>query len=253
MIIPLLWLTLSNVCVCAMSLFRKQYEKVNGTKLVSVLLFLCVSSAFICVGAFAVLGARITYNGLSFLLAFGLSCVSILGAVTSLVGLQYGNMSILMIFARMGGIVLSCLYGLLFDPMKNTLSVWKIVGFVFVAIILALSFVYEKKEVDEIETKSRKKQSIFAFLCILIFFNGLALPMMSIQTRFNPEYKALDFTVLYIFFQFLISLLAFVCMYVLTKNKREINRELKCCVKGKGIWCVLANMGNLHKRSTKIF
>lgn len=240
MIIPLLWLTLSNICVCAMSLFRKQYEKTNGTKFVSVLVFLCASSAFICIGAFAVLGAKITFNGLSFLLAFALSCISILGAVTALVGLKYGNMSILMIFARMGGIVLSCLYGLIFDSSKNTLNVWKIVGFVLVAIILALSFVYEKKETEGVEAKNKKNQSIFAFFCILIFFNGLALPIMSLQTRFNPEYEALDFTVLYIFFQFLISLIAFVLMYLLTKNKSEINQEIKGCVAWKGIWSVLA-------------
>lgn len=244
MIISILLLTLSSLCTCGMSLFRKQYEKVNGKGLLSVLVFLCLSTFVICIGVFLLLGAKIIFNPLAFILAFALAIVSTLGVVVALVGLEYGNMTILALFARIGGIVFSCLYGLIFDASNNRLSIWKIIGFVFVAIILFLSFVKTKKAAHESETKTadkdRKKQLIFVFLCILTFFNGLALPILSIQTKYNPGYKELDFTALYMLFQLCISLIVFLIVYLVNKPCKKTNATIKSAVIGRGLLWILA-------------
>ena len=244
MIIAILLLTLGSLCSCGMSLFRKQYEKVNGAGLLSVLVFLCLSTSVICIGVFLLLGAKIVFNPLAFILAFALAIVSTLGVIVALVGLEYGNMTILTIFARIGGIVLSCLYGLIFDASNNRLSVWKMIGFVLVMIILFLSFVKTKKAENESETetvvKDRKKQLIFVFLCILMFFNGLALPILSIQTKYNPSYKTLDFTALYMLFQLGISVIIFVIVYLVNKPCKETNATIKSAVIGLGLLWILA-------------
>lgn len=229
-----------------MSLFRKQYEKVNGAGFLSVLLFLCLSTLVICMAVFLALGARIVLNPLSVILALALAIVSTLGVIVALVGLEYGNMTILTIFARIGGIVLSCLYGLIFDASNNRLSVWKIVGFAFVFVILLLSFAKTKKikneQEAEVETevRDRKKQLVFIFLCILNFFNGLALPILSMQTKYNPNYRALDFTALYMLFQLGISVVLFVIAYFVIKPCKESNETVKRALIGRGLLWILA-------------
>lgn len=102
------------------------------------------------------------------------TCLCIFGA-------KYGSLAILIIFANLETLMISMIYGLITDPVRNELNGFNILGMVFLPVILALSFFAERKNKQTEETgKQHQHGWKFLMICILIFFfNGSALPVYS--------------------------------------------------------------------------
>ena len=236
-------LLISTVFLCAMSAVRKEYQRRVDATLKSTLIFMCVSSLFVCL--IGVIYCCLTdfklikeldafVVGLSVAFAFILTvntCVGIFGA-------KYGSLAVLIMFATLGTLVISTVYGLLSDPVKNKLSGFTVVGLCLVVGIIILSFVGDRlkvKETGEAEKRNEKSGKIFIFLCLVAFlFNGVALSAYSIFTSNRPNYGGFNFIFLYLFFCVLICSLVLAVLFSIDKKKKR-QLEIKKCVSGKAL------------------
>ena len=204
-----LLLLLGSVLLCAMAAVRKEYQRGVGATLKSTLIFMGVSSLFVClIGVvyccatdFALIKQADGFIvGLSLAFAFILTVNTCLG----IFGAKYGSLAVLMMFAPLGTLVISTIYGLITDPVKNQLSGFTVLGLCLVGIIIALSFLAEKlkrKQGSETEKPNKKNEKIFIFLCLAVFlFNGVALSAYSMFTSNRPNYGGFNFIFLYLFF-----------------------------------------------------
>ena len=104
-------------------------------------------------------------------------------------------------FATLGTLVISTLYGLVSDPVRNRLNIFNVIGLIIAVTIIALSFLQAYKansvEIEEGKPQNNKK---FLMFCIAIFlFNGSALSVYSMFTSQRAEYGGLNFIFLYLF------------------------------------------------------
>ena len=238
-----LLILLSAALTCAMSAVRKEYQRTANATLQSTLVFMGISSLFVClIGViyccltdFALIKQADGFVvGLSALFALILTvntCLCIFGA-------KYGSLAMVTTFATLGTLVISTAYGLISDPIKNRLSVFNVIGLVLAAVIILFSFIANKTQnTDEREHKNHK---IFVFICLAIFlFNGSALSVYSIFTTYRAEYGGFNFIFLYLFFSVLLCTLALVCSSLVRKKKGE-RVSVKECVKTKPFLCTLA-------------
>ena len=177
-------LLLGSVLLCAMAAVRKEYQREAGATLKSSLIFMGVSSLFVCligiIYCFATDFALIKQAdgfvvGLSVVFAFILTINTCLG----IFGAKYGSLAVLMMFATLGTLVISTFYGLIADPEKNKLNLFNILGLCLVAMIIALSFFSEERKKTQntvAENQTEKRQTVFIFICLSVFlFNGVAL------------------------------------------------------------------------------
>lgn len=114
-------------------------------------------------------------------LALGLSALfSLILTVNTclcIFGAKYGSLAILIIFANLETLMISMIYGLITDPVRNELNGFNILGMVFLPVILALSFSAERKNKQTEET-GKQHQHGWKFLMICILLCAVALAML---------------------------------------------------------------------------
>ncbi len=235
-ILALVFLVISALCLTAMSLLRKEYDNRNTGDVAASFYFIALSYIFILVVAavyFAVTGrfsVLAEIDGLTLLLGVGFAAATFITTIICIVGASYGSVSLLVVFANMGTVTLSVLYGLIFDPEKNQASLFTWIGLVLVLTVLALNFVWRDHTPAKNDTPRGKR--IYTLLCFTVFFtNGIALVIYSMLTRFRPSVDYIGFISLY---SVICVLAAVVCLAVLllwrkrhiptVKNRPYLNR-----------------------------
>ena len=220
-----LLILLGAVMLSAMAAVRKEYQRRAGATLFSTLLFMCVSSLFITlIGAVYALATDLalirnadgTVLGLAAIFAIVLTvntCLCIFGA-------KYGSLAVLMTFATLGTLVISSLYGLIFYPEENALTVYRVAGLLLSAVIIILGFIGDKRADGE-EKKAGRTQRIFILICIGVFlFNGSALSIYSMFTEHRAEYGGFNFIFLYSFFCVLLCLIGLAAILLFRGRER---------------------------------
>ena len=245
-----LYIVISSILMCAMTVVRKEYQRRADATLVSTVAFMGVSSLFICL--IGVLYCLVTdfslirqmndgVLGLSVLFSFILTvntCLCIFGS-------KYGSLAIISIFANLGTLVISAIYGLLTDPVRNQLNGYKIAGMVLVLIILGLSFLEERGRSNRVEIKKEARHHrAFLIICLLIFcFNGSALPIYSMFSTDYGAYGEINFIVLYLFFCVILCGAVLAVLGLCDKNRAEVKAEMKASVGLIPLLCTLAYGG----------
>lgn len=200
-----LLILLGAVMLSAMAAVRKEYQRRAGATLVSTLLFMCVSSLFITlIGTVYALVTDLALirnaDGLVLGLAAIFAVVLTVNTCLCIFGAKYGSLAVLMTFATLGTLVISSIYGFIFAPEENALTVYRVVGMLLSAVIIALGFVGDR-EAKGAERKTGSTQRIFILICICVFiFNGSALSIYSTFTEHRAEYGGFNFIFLYSFF-----------------------------------------------------
>lgn len=168
------------------------------------------------------------------------TCLCIFGA-------KYGSLAILIIFANLGTLMISMIYGLITDPVRNELNGFNILGMVFLPVILALSFFAERKNKQTEETgKQHQHGWKFLMICILIFFfNGSALPVYSAFSTYRGGYGGFNFIFLYLFFCILLCAVALAMLLCLQRKKADPVSNVRMCISTKTLLCMLTYGGGL--------
>lgn len=236
------FLVVSAICLSVMAVLRKKYCDESGSGVIPILRFMVLQG--IIAAAILTVYAFVSGQGAAFKETdlFTMICVFATAACTSVTlvicicGVKYGNLTLLMMFATLGSLVLSSVYGVLFDGERNGIGVFKIIGFVLTAAILTLSVPFKRKsndESDEAKTErdarqSAKNKKIYALLCVVIFFtNGVVLVFYSAMTKYRPEYPAPNFIVLYMAILAAISLIPYIVFAVVKKGNAIPRNDTK--------------------------
>ncbi|MGN1053467.1 MAG: hypothetical protein ACI4SH_08790 [Candidatus Scatosoma sp.] len=239
-----LLILLSSILLCVMCAVRKEYQCKAKATLKSALAFMETGSLFLCIIGIVYC---IATNGalfrkldsvvlvLSIVFAFILTvntCLCIFAA-------KYGSLAILTMFATLGSLVISTVYGLISDPIKNKLTVFNIIGVVLALGIVFVDFIAERRKDQKISGGKKSNSKIFAFICLAVFFlNGSALSVYSTFTTYRAAYGGFNFIFLYSFFCVLLCALPLTILFVLDKKKGR-KFGIVNCVKGKPLACTL--------------
>ena len=237
-----LLILLNSVLMCVMAAVRKEYQRKADATLKSTLVFMGVSSLFVClIGLgycfftdFALIKQADGFVvGLSALFAVILTtntCLCIFGA-------KFGSLAMITTFATLGTLVISTLYGLIFDPLKNQLGVFNSIGLLLAVLIIILSFLENKGE-TQMDNSERKKAKIFILICLAVFFfNGSALSVYSIFTGNRASYGGFNFIFLYLFFCVLLCAVSLGGLFLFNKQKQGLS--IKDSIVGKPLVCSL--------------
>ena len=177
-------LIIASVCIGGMAECRKAFQVRNGTGLKTTLAFSAINSAIAAViCCFFINGYHfdIGRTGLSLLYAV----VTIVISSLCLVGSAWGNVTILVACANLGGLVFPSLYGVITNPADNKMSVLRIIGFVFALACIAIIFW---------DGKSDKQSFKFKISCVLVFFvQGSALIIFSIIDKYFGTVQYFNF------------------------------------------------------------
>ena len=223
-----LYLTLSSFCVAILSILRKKYEKYNGNNMLSTLLFVFLYSIIVSGFAFLISDVKYSFDFLTLILSILLAISVASTTIICIIGVEYGPVSVLVLFATMGSISISSFYSLIFDGKLDDINIFNIIGFLIIAFIIVLNFISSEKN-----KKSRLK---FSFLCFIVFFtNGLALLYFSLFTRYRPLVGNSNFLGTYSLLTALLSIIIFLILYLLKKKK---NITEKAIINKKSYWCI---------------
>lgn len=239
-----LLILLSSIFLCVMCAVRKEYQCRADATLKSTLTFMGISSLFLCLvgGVYCIATQGTLFQRLDeFVLILSIVFAFILTANTCLCifAAKYGSLAILTMFATLGTLVISTIYGLISDPIKNKLSIFNILGFVLALVIIVLNFISEKRKETQAQEGQKTNSKIFIIICLAVFLlNGSALSVYSIFTTYRASYGGFNFIFLYSFFCVVLCALPLAILFVVDKKKgREFGVEK--CVKGKPLVCTL--------------
>lgn len=188
------------------------------------------------------LGLLFSFNPEILLYGALLSFTITITTVICIIGTAYGNVSILVMFATLGQLVLSALYSLFIE--KESASVSVFIGLAISVVIVLMSVPFARKN-DETEKKSSKK-IVFAILCLIVFFtNGIVLIVYDTVTSRWPEYGEINFIIVYSFFAFIICLIVTVFSVLFSKKAGKDVLSIVNVKKGKfgvslGLICAYA-------------
>lgn len=185
-----------------MSLLRKEYDRRNTGGLRASFSFIAftyiwVSLAVVFVCAFSSNWESFSaFDGVGFLLAVGFALATFVTTIICIVGASYGSVSLLIVFANLGTVTLSTVYGLFFDAERNGGNVFVWLGFVLVALILVLNFL--EKDESEKDAEKANRKFVYRILCFCVFFtNGIALVIYSMLTKYRPAIDYFHFIGVY--------------------------------------------------------
>ncbi len=215
--------------VGVMGELRKIYQVKNGTGIIPTALFMLLFNIFAVLGGLAVSDAiPLTATGISFAFIFAIS--SLVTAILCLVGTAWGNISIIITCAMLGKLVLPTVYGILVLPEDNVLTVYKVLGFLFAGITLALNFVSEK-------TGTKNKNAFkFKLACITVFFTqGSALIIYNMVNRMGIAGNG--FVTMYMTISVLLMLVALVLPVF--RNPDAFKKEIKSTMSPKSILIII--------------
>ena len=229
-----LFILINSLLLCGMTAVRKEYQLSAGATIKSTLTFMCISSLFVtvigiiyaCFTDFAVIkNADELVVGLGVLFAVILTvntCLCIFGA-------KYGSLAILTMFAILGTLVISTVYGLIVNPEVNKLNLFNIIGLVIAGVVISLGYVAEKLKGKE-SVNANKNSKIFILICLLVFlFNGSALSIYSYFTSNRASYGSFNFIFLYLTICTILCAVILLVLRLTRKNKGESseNNSLK--------------------------
>ena len=229
--LALLYIVMASAFVGFMSQLRKKYQMANGIGLVSTLSFILLASLFAAiVGSFFSDGLR--FEPYSFVFATGYALFSTVTAALCICGTAFGNLSVLIMYATLGTLIIPSVYGLMVLPEENVLTVWKACGFVAAFVCLALNFLGSRKEPGE------KSSVIFKLMCAVVFFtNGSALVVYNLENRYCSDYSYYSFVTEYMLITAV--LVAAVLLILLLKNRKQFAGEAKKVVTAKNMGIIL--------------
>ena len=221
--IPYLFLIASGVCLMAMSLLRKEYDRRTSGDPTASFTFIGITYIAILAVAFiyflvsGTLGGLAAIDGLTLLLGLGFALATFITTIICIVGASYGSVSIIVVFANLGTVTLSTFYGLVFDSERNAASLFTWLGLLLVLGIMVLNFTESTNEGRE--ERSAKDKWIYKLLCFVVFFtNGIALVIYSILTKYRPSVSSWSFIALY---SLMCVLLAVLCLFFLALRGRK--------------------------------
>ncbi|MBQ5927475.1 MAG: hypothetical protein IIX01_06105 [Clostridia bacterium] len=235
-----------------MATVRKEYQRSTNAALKTAIVFVIVSSLFVCaVGLIHCIGTNFSWvkkmDGFVVKLSLAYAVILTVTTILCVIGTKYGSLAMVVMFATLGILVISTLYGLIFEPEKNRLNAFNIIGFFIVAVIIALNFISEKKKETangETETKNKK---IFVLICLGVFvFNGCALSVYSIFQTHRPTYGGFNFIFLYLLFSILFCLVFLFGLFLFERKKKDDNEResgsvsVKDCLKLRPFLCSCA-------------
>lgn len=247
MAVGYLLIFLGSVLLCGMTVVRKEYQRRADATIISTITFMGVYSLSVCLigviyGFFTDFTLIRQIDGFVIVLSIFFSLILTINTCLCILGSKYGSLAIVSIFANLGTLMISTVYGLIFDSARNHLNGFKISGMVLVLAILALSVFEEKKNVSFGDAQKEKQHNRkFLAICILIFFfNGSALPIYSAFSTYRGEYGGFNFIFLYLFFCVLLCGVSLAFLLLLQKKKGTAVSEIKLCVSLKPLLCTLA-------------
>ena len=225
MFLPYLFLTISGFSLTAMSLLRKEFDRrMRGIS--SSFLFVAVSHAIVAVCCLAFLFAQgsirelASLDRVTFLLGGSFGVINFVCTVFCIVGATYGSTTLLVSFANLGIVTLSTVYGLIFDPARNQLSVFVLLG-LLTAVSVIVIHLFEREKGEKRETTAKGKW-IYKLLCVGLFFiNGLALVIYSLQTTHRPAVSSFSFIAVYSVVSALFALIAMPPPFLRPTQKRK--------------------------------
>ncbi len=223
--LPYLFLVLSAVFLSAMSLLRKEYDRHSSHEgLAASYRFVVLSfSATLLIAAVIFLiggsfGEFLSLDWLVLLLALAYALATFLTTVICIVGASAGSLTLLIGFARMGTITLSTLYGLIFDPARNVMSLPKALGLLVVAAVMTLTLFGGRGDREAGEGNPR----LFRLLSVAIFFtNGVALVIYSLFTTHRPSFGKLHFLAVCAVFCILLGAACLAASHLLQRGQRR--------------------------------
>lgn len=227
MLIAYLLLIGASLCLCGMAFLRKKYQLSNGTSIFPSLIFTIVYNLFVSIVGLIFIGINNKFRCLAtsspyvVILAVTLSITVTITTIICIIGSLYGSLVIIIMMATLGQLVLSTIYGIVFDSSRNTMTPWIIVGFVLSIIVLSLNFFDRKKEEDS-NKQTKKNKVIYWVLCFVVFItNGIALIIYSLMTKYFPEYGYVDFIFLYSSFGCIVALIILLFIILFRRRKGE--------------------------------
>lgn len=242
-----LLILLCCLLMCGMAVSRKAYQRSVDATLVTTVTFMGVCSLSICLigvicGIFTDFAMICQMD--RFVLGIGIAFAVILTVNTCLCifGAKYGSLAMVLAFANLGTLVISAVYGLISDPERNRLSVFKGIGSVLVMMILVISFLEEKRSPkDGKDRKAQKDKRIFVGICLLIFlFNGSALPIYSAFSTYRGDFGSFNFIFVYMFFCVILCGMTLTALGLLClRNHCTVKPEVKKCLSRKPLCCTL--------------
>lgn len=238
-----LLILLNSLLMCFMTAVRKDYQQRADATIKSTLTFMLVSSLFVCVIGlgycfFTNFSLITQLNGFVVGLSVAFAFILTINTCLCIFGAKYGSLAMITTFATLGTLVISTLYGLIFDPVKNQLGVFNVLGLVLAVVIIALGLISAKKEKTQ-NDNGGKNSKIFIFICLAIFlFNGSALSVYSIFTTNCASYGGFNFIFLYLFFCVLLCILALAVLLVKDKKQGGFVKT-KLCIKTRPLVCAL--------------
>ncbi len=224
--IPYLFLIASGVCLTAMSLLRKEYDRRTTGYATASFTFIGITYIAILLAALVyflftgTLSNLATIDGMTFLLGIGFALATFVTTIICIVGASYGSVSIIVVFANLGTVTLSTFYGLLFDSERNESSLFTWLGLLLVLAIMVLNFMEggdgEKKQ------RTAKEKWIYKVLCFVVFFtNGIALVIYSILTKHRPQVSSWSFIALYSLICVVFALLCILFIWMRRDRKKD--------------------------------
>ena len=194
-------MVIANSFIGIMSQLRKSYQIKHGTGLITTLMFSMLISIFGAIGG-GLTGTPLELEPLSFVLSLCYAALTTITASLCICGTAFGNISVLILYATLGSLVIPSVYGLIFLPNENQLSIIKIIGYLLAFFCLALNFFKSKKDSKE---KSSNKFKLFCF--IVFFTNGSALVVYNLENRFCSDYPYFSFITEYMIISAIVSAL----------------------------------------------
>ena len=185
--LAVLYIVIGATCVGVMSQVRKAYQVKNGTGFFSVIMFSLLVSVVASVFGFC-LGAKIKFEALTFIFSLAYAVISTVTASLCILGSAVGNLSVLIMSATVGNLVLPSLFGFITDPTENELTVVKAIGFVLAIACIVLNFVDKKTD------QKGKINLKFSLLCLTVFFtNGSAIIIYTLENKLCKDYPYFSF------------------------------------------------------------
>ena len=188
----------------------------------AVSLAFTVVSTLVATIACAIIGGGIPFDILeSNLLAIAFGVVTIGFALLGIVVSKLGSMSMYSMFATLGSIVISFLFGIIFNGEGAMTSAFRYVAIA----IMVISLVFPVLDDMKAKGNNKKKGLLFWIACFAGFVvNGLTGPIMTLQENVQKtaEINSIQFCGLYLLFTAVMALLVLCVMFAIPKTRPQV-------------------------------
>ncbi len=219
-----LLILISSSVLGIISIFRKEYQIINGASMTATLFFTLFISA---IGA--LLGILINKGLNPDMTSMGFACIySIISTATASICIYataFGNVSALLLWAMLGSLLLPTVFGLISQPEENSLTVYKAFGLLMALVCIAVNFIADKRK-----SKGSLK---FKILCAAVFFtNGSALIIFNLKNRLCTNVTNMDFIAQYMLFSVVAASL---CLLLMNIAGGHVTKDIKSALNKKSI------------------